>query len=304
VEPLRKSQLSQIIKDNKPQTMFEEVGNIILDHYGGVAIHSVRNCFDLTMQLFDGKFRNYRKCNTEYHDFPHTVDVLLSTARILDGYMLAHGRVDETLAKELLMSALLHDSGYIQEKKDITGTGAKYTFHHVERSMNFARRHREALFLTEESVDAVARIIKATEFSIDFRTLPYASAEEKQVGAILAASDLIGQMSDRMYLEKLLFLYYEFREAGVPGFDTEFDILRKTVNFYEVTTKRLDEQLGNVGRYARLHFKERHNIDENLYETAIERNMAYLFKILDDTTTNFRHKMKRKIPKNPGKTTD
>ena len=293
VESLRNSQLSQILKDNEPQTLFEEAANIINDHYGAAAVDSARNCFDLTVKLFHGNFRNYRKCNTEYHDLPHTVDVMLSAVRILDGYMLIHGKIDESLATQLLMSALLHDAGYIQKKNDITGTGAKYTFHHVERSMDFGRRHQKELFLTEAAADAVARIIKATEFSIDFRTLSYASAEEKKVGAMLATADLIGQMADRMYLEKLLFLYYEFREAGVPGFDTEFDILRNTVNFYEVTSRRLDEQLGNIGRYARLHFKKRHNIDENLYETAIERNMVYLHKIMNDTTTNFRHKMKR-----------
>ena len=31
-------------------------------------------------------------------------------------------------------------------------------------------------------------------------------------------ADLVGQMSDRAYLEKLLFLYYEFKEAGFPGY--------------------------------------------------------------------------------------
>ncbi len=56
---------------------------------------------------------------------------------------------------------------------------------------------------------------------------------------MLGSADLLGQMSDRAYLEKLLFLYKEFREAGIPGFNTEFDIIRKTVDFYEITVQRL-----------------------------------------------------------------
>ncbi|HUH65134.1 MAG TPA: hypothetical protein VLZ07_01765 [Syntrophales bacterium] len=286
-------QLSQIIKDNKPATIFKEVASIINDHYGKAAIGPARNCFDLTVKLFNGKLGNYRKCNTEYHDLPHTMDVFLATARILDGYILVNGMIGERLAIQLLIAALLHDSGYIQEQQDTAGTGAKYAFCHVERSRSFARQHHKELRLDEEDAEAVARIIKGTEYSIDFQKLSYASAEERQAGAMLAAADLIGQMADRIYLEKLLFLYYESIEAGVMGFNTEFDILKKTVEFYEVTRKRLNESLGNMGRYARLHFLKRHKIDENLYETAIERNMAYLHMILDDATTNFRYKLKR-----------
>jgi hypothetical protein len=293
MEPLKTPQLSQIVEDNRRQTIFGKVEDIIKDHYGKVAISPVRNCFDLTVKLFQGKSDNYQKCNTEYHDLLHTMDVFLSAARIMDGYIIAHGKIGEGLATQLLMSALLHDSGYIQERDDTTGTGAKHTFHHVERSMIFAHQHQDELLLSNAEADAVSRIIKATEFSIDFRTLPYASTDEQLVGAMLATADLVGQMADRMYLEKLLFLYYEFREAGVPGFETEFDILRKTVNFYEVTSQRLDEQLGDIGSYAKLHFKVRYNIDENLYVTAIARNMSYLHRILDDASTNFRHKIRR-----------
>ena len=286
-------QLSQIIKDNKPPTIFKEAAHIVNDHYGRAAISPLRNCFDLTVKLFNGRLGNYRNCNTEYHDLPHTMDVFLATARILDGYILVQGKIGERLAIQLLMAALLHDAGYIQETNDTTGTGAKYAFYHVERSMNFVRRHQKELLLNEEEAEAVARIIKGTEYGMDFQKLSYASAEERQVGAMLAVADLMGQMADRMYLEKLLFLYHESIEAGVMGFSTEFDILRKTVEFYEMTRKRMNESLGNMGRYARIHFLKRHRIDENLYETAIERNMDYLHKILEDATTNFRYKLKR-----------
>jgi hypothetical protein len=286
-------QLSRIIKDNKPQTIFRAVAVILSELYGRKAVVPVRNCFNLTLKLFRGKLEKYRKCNTDYHDLPHTMDVFLAAARILDGYILADGKIDESSAVQLLMSALLHDAGYIQEENDSTGTGAKYTFNHVERSMSFVRRNRDKLSLTEEEAEAVARMIKSTEFSLDFRALSFASTEEQRCGAILATADLVGQMADRIYLEKLLFLYNEFREAGMPGFDTEFDILRKTSDFYEITRKRLDESLEGIGRYAQFHFLKRYNIDENLYETAIERNMTYRNTIMSDAATNFRCKLNR-----------
>lgn len=286
-------QLSRIISDNRPQSVFKAVIDVVSEHYGRKAAAPVRNCYNLTIRLFRGRLEQYQKCNTDYHDLPHTMDVFLAAARILDGYILAESKISEDNAVHLLMSALLHDAGYIQEKNDHVGTGAKYTFNHVERSMNFVRQNRDRLFLAEEDAESVARMIKATEFILDFRTLSYASAEEQRCGAILAAADLVGQMADRIYLEKLLFLYNEFREAGMPGFNTEFDILRKTNDFYNLTRKRLDESLEGIGRYAQIHFLKRHNIDANLYETAIEKNMAYLNKIISDAATNFRHKLHR-----------
>ena len=100
-------------------------------------------------------------------------------------------------------------------------------------------------------------------------------------------------MSDRAYLEKLLFLYYEFKEAGFAGYETEFDMLRKTMGFYELTVSRLDGDLGGVRAMARRHFAERWGADHDLYAEAMGRQMDYLQNILDDASTNFRKKLKR-----------
>ena len=110
---------------------------------------------------------------------------------------------------------------------------------------------------------------------------------------VLASADLVGQISDRKYLEKLLFLYYEFKEAGFPGYDTEFDMLRKTIGFYEMTIARLDVELEGVRSSARKFFAERHGIDRDLYAEAMDNQMDYLRGILDDESTNFRKKLKR-----------
>lgn len=286
-------QLSQILKDNKPLTVLKEVTSILDHHYDKTVLDSVRNCFRFTTNLFRGKLERYKKCNTDYHDLQHTLDVFLAAARILDGYIIVFGKIDEIHTIQLLMAALLHDAGYIQERDDNEGTGAKYTFSHVARSMDFVKQNMDDLSITEECAEAVARIIQATEFSLDFRSLSFKSTYEQRCGAILATADLIGQMADRIYLEKLLFLYNEFREAGMPGFNTEFDIHVNTASFYESTRDKLVRSLQNIGRYARFHFFVRYNIDENLYETAIQKNMEYRDKIMSDSSTNFRRKLNR-----------
>ena len=46
-------------------------------------------------------------------------------------------------------------------------------------------------------------------------------------------------------------------------------------------------------QYAKYHFSKRYDIDENIYMTAIDRNIEYIKKIVDEKKTNFRHKLKR-----------
>jgi len=97
------------------------------------------------------------------------------------------------------------------------------------------------------------------------------------LGKIVGSADLLGQMADRCYLEKLLLLYKEFEEAKLPGFDSELDLLQKTETFYEsVAQKRLKNDFSGIAASLRLHFKVRWNEDRDLYLEAIENNIDYL----------------------------
>jgi hypothetical protein len=188
---------------------------------------------------------------------------------------------------------MLHDTGYIQEEWDTEGTGAKYSKEHEERSIAFLRRQAGLFELDEAGVQSITRLIAATDLKRQFASIPFSSDQEREAGAILASADLLGQMADREYLEKLLFLYYEFREAGIPGNDTEFDILRKTRGFYDLAVRRLHVTLLGTHELAKLHFRQRWGEDRNLYTVAMERQIAYLERIIADSTTNFRHKLHR-----------
>ena len=44
----------------------------------------------------------------------------------------------------------------------------------------------------------------------------------------LGTADLMVQMAGRIYLEKLLFLFYEFREGAIAEYDTEMELLNKS----------------------------------------------------------------------------
>jgi hypothetical protein len=249
--------------------------------------------FVIAKRLFDGRYPGYQACATQYHDYAHSVSVFAAVSRLADGCALAGLDLGPDRSAELLVAALLHDAGYIRADGDTAGTGAQYTMVHVDRSAAFVLREAETLGLSAERAGRIARMILGTDLARPWDSLSFADPAERLGAEILAAADILGQMADRAYLEKLLFLYYEFREAGIGGYDSAFDILKKTAGFYAATKLRLDGPLGRVSNKGREHFAARVGLDRDLYREAIERQMAYLDGILADDSANFRTKLKR-----------
>jgi len=290
---IQELQLAQIVDSHDFTAVAEEIFRIFLYHYSEEAALRVRLAHAQVRALFAGEFPGYRACLAEYHDFRHTMDIVLATARLLDGSNVRTPFLPESLATRLVLAALFHDTGYVQEDWDTSGTGARYSREHEERSVAFLGKHAELFEVGAAELPILTRLIRSTDLKQEFNAIPFSGREERLAGAILGSADLMGQMADREYLEKLLFLYYEFREAGVPGYDTEFDILRKTHDFYAVIKRRLEETFDGVSALAQAHFRERYGADSNLYLVAIERQMRYLETIIEDESTNFRAKLKR-----------
>ena len=105
---------------------------------------------------------------------------------------------------------------------------------------------------------------------------------------MVGTADLIGQMSDRLYLEKCReFLYREFvwgqlaRETLPDGrevvhYASAEDLVIKTPDFYEqVARERIENKFGAVHRYAEAHFE-----GANLYQSEIDRNMGFLREVV------------------------
>ena len=97
------------------------------------------------------------------------------------------------------------------------------------------------------------------------------------MGYIVGTTDILAQMSDRLYLEKLPLLFKEFQEGGVKGYQNELDIFQKTEEFYQVRIKeRLFNQFDNVAGHMSAHFKKRWNIDSDLYLETIDRHIDHI----------------------------
>jgi hypothetical protein len=285
--------LADLINLANAKAVFSGAKKIFAYHYPKKIFKEIERCYKQVKALFEGKYTDYNSCNTKYHNLIHTLDIFLATARLLDGYNLKEHKLPERLAVNLLKASLLHDTGYIQEKWDNEGTGAKHTQNHIGRSIAFIIKNRGDFAVNKEDVDAITKMIRCTEVKDTLNKIPFSSEEEKLAGMILGSADILGQMSDREYLERLLFLYNEMKEAGVPGYTTEFDIIKSTLKLYKTIKRRLNNSFNKVYSYAENHFNKRFNIDKNLYTDAIEKNIAYIEKIINDSTTNFRHKLKR-----------
>jgi len=288
-------QLNSLINSSSKHGQIDEVKRLYVFHYHAKDFKRITKTYEFISKLFKGKIKGYRSCNTEYHDLSHTLDALLAAMRLIDGYNIKNSfdEMPVEIAENLLMAALLHDTGYIQESWDSEGTGAKYTSNHVSRSIEFVEKNMKALKLSRHEVEQISLFITCTGLSINIDSLNMENPLLLTAGYILGSSDLMGQMSDRQYLEKLLFLYREFKEAGITGYDTEFDIIKKTIYFYDMAMKRLTECYKSVYEFASIHFNERFDIDKNLYMEAISRHIVYLHAIIEDNSTNFRHKLKR-----------
>ena len=278
------SQLSHILDHHDGKSIIRETKKIFSYHYPSWSFRHISGLYKQIGSLFSGNFTGYRACNTEYHDFVHTEEVLLAAARLIDGCNLNGHDLPLSLWINLLRAALLHDTGYIQVEGDLYGTGAKYTGRHVHRSIEFMQKNWSMLGIEPRDMECIVRLIKSTDFRSDFSRIEFPSDEEKTAGHILGTADLLGQMSSRTYLEKLLFLYYEFREAGIDGYNTEYD---------EFTKERLIGVFNSIFMNMKDHFLRRYNLDVNLYNEALDRNIEYLYTIIKDDTTNFRKKLKR-----------
>ena len=124
-------------------------------------------------------------------------------------------------------------------------------------------------------------IFDVGDLNVKMNDVPFRSEQDRLLGKILGTSDLLGQMADRNYLEKLFFLYHEFKEGEVPGYESEFDLFSKTISFYEVTKKRFQQEFDGISQCMRFHFRSRWGIDRDLYGEAIHRHMNYVKTILE-----------------------
>lgn len=168
------------------------------------------------------------RTDAAYHDVEHTVIVTTVGARMLLGrqHLDADVRVEDWVNG--ITALLLHDAGYVRgalptDQPDAYSTGiagpgvqlpdgatdAALQPWHVDRGMRLALDQLDHIPHLDEAV--VATCIDYTRFPVPDEP---AYQETTSLRALVRAADLVGQLADPAYLDKLVRLHAEFREVG------------------------------------------------------------------------------------------
>ena len=244
--------------------------------------------FDDMVRLYRGEFTGYARCDTQYHDLQHVLEVTLAMARLLDGYERSRGdgpAIGERNYQLGVICALYHDMGYIRKLNDKAHrNGAEYTRTHVSRGARFLREYLPTIGMPDLA-EAASQIIHFTGYERPVSSIRVSHPIFKLIGSLLGSADIIAQMSDRCYLEKCRDrLYPEFVAGGIARkkteegevvvFESAEDLLRKTPTFYRNATRRLEQDLGGAYVFAQTHFG-----GNNLYMDAVKQNIRFVEKI-------------------------
>ena len=186
-----------------------------------------------------------------YHNVEHTILVTLVGQEILRGKYIREGNISQNNWLEAIVSLLSHDIGYVKgicsqdqysERLYATGidnkriylelgaTDASLTPYHIDRGKMFIQEH----FASHNLIDC-----KAIQRNIELTRFPVPNDEEHSCTVnypgLVRAADLIGQLSDPRYLEKMPALFYEFAEIGTNkalGYSHPGDLRAGYPNFF------------------------------------------------------------------------
>jgi hypothetical protein len=251
--------------------------------YDFTRLHQV---FNDIVDLFYGDYPGYKQIKTPYHDLRHTMDVYICALRILHGMQIKEHNVQDEEITLVATAALAHDIGYAQTTDDDDGSGAKYTRTHVNRGIAFMRAYMAEKSWHPAWVADMETAILCTNPAIAFADIKFSSDRARDLARVVGTADLVGQMADRAYLEKLLLLYFEFKEANMGDFKDMHDLLARTHDFYSMTRQKLDHSLGCYYNYLLPHFRDWFQIEKNYYMDSIEKNIQYLLKVISESTAD------------------
>jgi hypothetical protein len=201
----------------------------------------VPQVFGLAVDAFNGRHPGYLPIDTRYHDFEHTLQGTLCLSHLLRGRAQsgAFPEIGRRTFELSIIAILLHDTGYLKQRADTAGTGAKYTKTHVVRSCQFAEQLLAARNFRPIEIRAVQNMIRCTGMGANTAAIAFDTEEQRIAGYSLGTADLLGQMAAEDYVDKLPVLFEEFRESalfnGGDGmlFQSADDLMRKTPGFWE-----------------------------------------------------------------------
>ena len=241
------NRLYELTDTNSPAETIAEIKNILLLIEPPPDPSPIEKVFADVLRLFKGKFPGYRASNTKYHNLEHTCSTALAAARLIHGLQVQGEAFTPRIVQLGLIGALFHDTGLIQTEEETEGTGAKYTLGHEDRSIAIMEKYLVENGSLQADIRDCSHLIKSTELFLSIEDIPFETEEIRTMGKVLGTADLVAQMADRDYQEKLPLLFLEFQEAGMEEFETPLELFKKTEDFYRsVARDRMANVVGGV----------------------------------------------------------
>ena len=279
--------VADAVQTTDPTAVGSEVIRLAVRLHPEAPAAALERAFADAGRLYRGEHRDYRPCDTAYHDLQHVLDVTLAMARLMHGYQLSGEQLPRELFLAGILAALFHDFGYLRRRNDRKHRyGAEYTLTHVSRGSSFLRRYARELGLGERLARGASMLVHFTGYERPVESIRLRDQTLQKLGQMLGTADIIAQMSDRCYLEKChARLYPEFVLAKLGGFSSPQDLLFKTPHFYEGACRRLDEKLGRSYEHAARHFG-----GTNLYLESMRKNAEYARTMMESGEIRLRRK--------------
>jgi hypothetical protein len=236
----------------------------VKDAFAGIGAQSsfplIDRLFADVQGMFAGEYAGYQAIDMHYHDYEHTLQATWCLVAILQGRSRTPDKPvltqrDWELA---VMSALLHDTGYLRPNSDKNGSGAKYTFVHERRSCDFARDYLPRMGVTATEIEDICSAIICTGPRSKISQITFRSEQGRQFAFILVTADYLAQMSAPDYVDKLAALYREFEEAfsfehlssEKRPYHSLKEMMEQTPAFWKNYVRpMLDFEAGGVHRY-------------------------------------------------------
>jgi hypothetical protein len=292
--PPSPAEIHKLFANSNPDEVWDRAVDIVRRISPAYDFSRALTVYTDVVRLFRGEYPGYGAIGTLYHDLRHTLDVFLCGVRLMHGVHLSGNRLDDRELTLIMMAALMHDIGYAQRRGEEAGTGAQHTLEHVERGIRFLRDYLSSRDFPPDYLLVLEPMLHSTNPSLSFATIPFPDARTRLLAQIVATADMVGQMADRSYLEKLLFLCQEFKEAKFGNYQSLHDLLCQTKSFYELTRhKRLDGAYEKIYEKLSCHFKDYMGVENNFYLESIEKNIAYLEKVISLDEAEYISMLKR-----------
>ncbi len=279
----------------KPKEMDREVRAIVTSMFPEFDFSDYEKARSDVERLFSGRMHGFEQCDTCYHDWAHTMGVLLATARLLHGIHIDRQELSPRIVQLTLIAALFHDTGYIRRIGENHGTGAQFTRSHVERGIDLLEEYADKYDWPMSDFMDMECMIQCTDPTRSPDAIVFTNIEAMLTAHTLATADIVSQMADDIYLEKLPLLFLEFTEGGITDFTSEYDLFMKTMGFYAFMRAKMEGRLSNVITYMASHFRERHNIERDFYSEAVQRNIDYLVTIMEKHGEEYSLGLRRRL---------